>query len=169
MENKFAEPAKKEPTVLRRVRDRVVALHDKHLKVTPLSEHILERFNALAPDVSSQKGKKLVEWLRPRIVDLAKNAEVATAVADVAIGVVAAGVALEGGARVASIAIDNKKKILSVDKSLRHQTAGLINNESIVRAQKPFIRGAGGAVTSGVFLGLRPITRWVDGILLRLS
>lgn len=157
MEIKQTEQAKNE-NVTSTVRDRIVAFHDKHLSVKPIDRHIVQLFEALALEISSQKGKAWVERMRAKIGNFAKNAEVVAAVGDMTVGVIGAGVALEGATRAMIGGVKAPEKASHF--SAKQQTYK--NENDLATVQKPAIRAVKGAVTSGIFLGVRPITRLAD-------
>lgn len=149
------------------VRGRIVAMHDKMLRVAPVDEHIVEAFEDAVQVMTSKKGREAAEKLGPVIALSAKNAEVALAAGDLVLGVATTGLGLREFVRTGKQAAAMRK---NTDRMSRlgesgASGAGHFVSESFNRADVPgykrasIITGFGGSL-----FVIRPLTRMADAV-----
>lgn len=144
--------------VVRTVRDRIVAFHDKYLQVSPVETSVVKAFESVIPVVTSKKGKAVVEKVRPNIASVGKNIEMSAAAVDMTLGLVGSGLAAEGliGGLLEKRSIEKSASLL--DKDVQATAEGMMKADIRPR----MTRGLAGVGIGGVFWGVRPVTRFVD-------
>lgn len=150
----------REKRLLSSVRDRVVEFHDRHLKVSPLSEHMVETYEQVAMSLRSEKGKQIAEQLRPHMKSIAKNAEIGMAGLDFVVGLATTGL---GASAWRKKSLENQTEIAklrdSVDKAFhKEMTVGYMKEVGYAKLRGPKKLTAVGA---GI-LAFRPLTRLTD-------
>lgn len=164
--------------VVKTVRDRIVAFHDRYLSAAPIADDAVAAFEDIAKRMTSKKSQAAIERIRPHVADWSKDAEVWASVGDMTLGVAGSVVAAEG--LVGGLMEKRRmEKAVGVLDSVHQATA---ISELKIDMRPRIQRGFAGAVVGGVFGGLRPVTHLVhrvgipiarriagavDGILLR--
>ena len=141
--------------VVKTVRDRIIAFHDRYLKVAPISEDTAAAFEDVAKMVTSKKAQAAMERIRPHIADWSKNAEIWASTGDMVLSVAGSVVAAEGLVG----GLIEKSRIEKGSGGL--EAANQITARSELKKElRPRIkRGVAGAAIGGIFGGLRPISR----------
>ncbi len=141
--------------VVKTVRDRIIAFHDRYLKVVPIAEDTAQSFEDIVKRMTSKKGQAVVERIRPHITDWSKNAEVWASTGDMVLSVAGSVLAAEGlvGGLIEKHSIEKAAGRLD----LSNQLTGATELKKDIRPR--IKRGFAGAALSGIFGGLRPISR----------
>ncbi len=141
--------------VVKTVRDRIIAFHDRYLKVAPISEDTAAACEDVAKMVTSKKAQAAMERIRPHIADWSKNAEIWASTGDMVLSVAGSVVAAEGLVG----GLIEKRRIEKGSGGL--EAANQITARSELKKElRPRIkRGVAGAAIGGIFWGLRPISR----------
>lgn len=143
------------------VRDRIVDFHDRRLKVSPLSEDIVKTFESIAASLRSEKGKQIIETVRPKMKTYAKNAEIGIATVDYVVGLATTGLGVSEWRKKSGENTIQIKKLRAATPELKSVEENIsaymreIGQNKLKRRQK--ITGIGVGV-----LALRPITRLTD-------
>ena len=164
MEISVHEPRHESPVVMS-VRDRIVTFHDRYLKTNQLSERIVSTFEQASSELRSKKAREIADRLRPKMNNLAKNAEIATAAGDFVIGLIAGGIGIRDISRVrrAQAGFQELHGVLpGTDRQKQVRTDLFANEIGKTQYDRPLMMTAIG----GGILALRPVTRLTDAAVL---
>lgn len=145
------------PKAAKSVREKIIAFHDRYLKVSPIAEDAASAFEEVAKKVTSTKAQAAVERIRPHIADWSKNAEVWAAAGDMVLSVAGSAVAVDA-------LILEKRRIDKLAGKLDVSAQMTGSSELKIAARSRVKRGFAGAALVGVFGGLRPVSRLVHRI-----
>lgn len=140
------------PKVAKTLREKIIAFHDRHLKVSPITEDAVSAFEEVAKAVTSTKAQAAVERIRPHIADWSKNAEVWAAAGDMVLSVAGATVAVDA-------LLLEKRRIDNMAGKLSAPVQMTGASELKIAARSRVKRGFGGAAFAGIFGGIRPVSR----------
>jgi hypothetical protein len=144
------------------VRDKIITLHDKYLRVTDFPDHAITAFERIASEVRSQRGQEIVGKMRGNVVDIAKNVEIGLAAQDLIVGTVFGMVGMrEMVGAIRSQRALNKTTPANPSLGEALSVQSLQNNEIRPRMANGLIAGGLGTL----FVGLRPLTRLADAAL----
>lgn len=170
MEDSHEQIPVKSP-VVESVGKRISALYEKFARI-PVSDEMVKSFDRIASTFQSEKGKRMVESLRPIIPTLAKVGEGMNAVLDVATGVIGFGMGFgqaRGNLEDSKIKMNPVAKAVASPKWINNIFVGVskaIGIPAFALVARPFSRatvlGARGVGAIGEVVG-----RNVDQILLR--
>lgn len=161
--------------VVKTVRDRIVAFHDRYLSAAPIADDAVAAFEDIVKRMTSKKGQAAIERIRPHVADWSKNAEVWASAGDMVLTVAGSAVAIDA-------LFLEKHRIKNMAGSLDGANQATGASELNIAARSRVKRGFAAAALAGVFGGLRPVTHLVhrvgipiarriagavDGILLR--
>lgn len=167
MEGKTTELVHRESQPVRSVREKIVSFHDTYLRVTPFSSDIVKTFEEILPKITSQKGKEVAQRIRPKLSNIAKNAEMAMTATDLIVGVVGLG----SGSKDMVHAISLHKKAKGTQSSDFLAGSYMYAWEGFKKGIFGGIMVAGRPITRLADIGVLPLTKklvlWTDGILLR--
>lgn len=142
------------PPVVKTVRDRIIAFHDRHLKVAPITEEAAAAFEDVAKHITSKKGQAAVERIRPHVPNWSKNAEMWAGVGDMTLTVAGSALAAEG--LIGGLMEKHRmEKAVGVLDAANQVTA---TSELKIDMRPRIKRGFAGVLAGGIFGGLRPVT-----------
>ncbi len=156
METSVVEPIRNTSSIPHSVRERIIAVHDAYLHVSPIREDAVRLFRDIAPMMRSDRGKAWVERMNANIETSAKNVEVAAASADVVIGVVGAGLSIN-----LLRAIKNNRSASSDMAKVNHRNRSAAVTGRVTHTDYFVGRGTAGILILGGSI-LRPVTRITD-------
>lgn len=137
--------------VTKSVRERVIALHDRHLKVAPIADDAVAAFEDIAKNITSKKGQAAIDRIRPHIADWSKNAEIWASTGDMVVSVAGSVVAVDAF-------VLEKRRIGKLAGRLDAANTLTGPSELKIAARSRIYRGFAGGIIGGIFGGLRPVT-----------
>ncbi len=168
MEGKTTELVHKEAKVVGAVREKITSMYDAYTKSVPLSLHMTQSFESILPYISSQKGKAIVESIRPIISRVSKHTEMVTTAGDLVLGVVGMGLGIKD---VSHAMVFRKRMNKHSDQPDVFFATGDAMWKGFAKGIFGGILVLGRPITRFTDVGLLPIAKkialWTDGILLR--
>lgn len=152
----------KTPTAAKTIREKIVALHDRYLKVAPISEDAMSAFEQVAKEVTSKKAHAAVERIRPHIAKWSKNAEMWATAGDMVLSLASSAVAVDA-------LFLEKRRIDALTGTLDVSVQATGGAELKTAARSRVKRGFAGAALAGIFGGLRPVSRLAHRVGIPLS
>ena len=164
------EAVRVQPPVVEKVKDTVFSLYEKYARI-PVSDEVVTSFDRVAKTFQSEKGKRMIDSMRPYIPTLANMAEGFNAAADLSCGAIGMGFGIK---EVVGLRRDIKKTpvpFVVADHLGHYKKLGVGLGKAIViptafAALRPFSRGAlygaRGLGSVGEFVG-----KTVDQMLMR--